>query len=100
MVCSKIGKVANAYQPQPYLFLRILLTLRFPSLTLFNISAIILQVTNMAGSKDITVDGTDKQPMVRLDIYVKRHPSLTSEQFHEYVTTFLSFDKRSFNQGF
>jgi hypothetical protein len=27
---------------------------------------------------------TKKEPMVRLGIYVKRHPSLTSEEFHEY----------------
>jgi hypothetical protein len=28
---------------------------------------------------------TKKEPMIRLGIYVKRHPSLTSEEFHEYV---------------
>ena len=27
--------------------------------------------------------------MVRLDIYVKRHPSLSSMEFHEFVGTFL-----------
>ena len=33
-------------------------------------------------------DGATKQSMVRLDIYVKRHASLSSSEFQEYVGTF------------
>ena len=33
-------------------------------------------------------DGARKQSMVRLDIYVKRHPSLSSTEFHEFVGPF------------
>ena len=33
-------------------------------------------------------NGTKKQSMVRLDIYIKRHPSLSSKEFHEFVATF------------
>jgi len=37
----------------------------------------------MAETKSTPPEAAKTQPMVRLDIYVKRHPSLTSEQFHE-----------------
>lgn len=32
--------------------------------------------------------GAKKQSMVRLDLYIKRHPSLSSIEFHEFVGTF------------
>ena len=32
--------------------------------------------------------GAKKQSMVRIDVYVKRHPSLSSAEFHEFVGTF------------
>ena len=28
-------------------------------------------------------DPNEKKNLIRLDVYVKRHPSLTSEDFHE-----------------
>lgn len=37
-------------------------------------------------------DSAKKQTMVRLDLYVKRHPSLSSAEFHEFVDTFLVID--------
>lgn len=37
-------------------------------------------------------DGAKKQSMVRLDIYIKRHPSLSSAEFHEFVDTFYVVD--------
>ena len=43
----------------------------------------------MAGNDEIASNSAEKQPMVRLDIYVKRHPSLSSMEFHEFVGSFL-----------
>lgn len=33
----------------------------------------------------MAADNAQRQRMVRLDIYVKRHPSLTSDEFHRSV---------------
>ena len=43
----------------------------------------------MAENNDIASNSAKKQSMVRLDIYVKRHPSISSMEFHEFVGTFL-----------
>ena len=37
---------------------------------------------------NVLSNGTKKQSMVRLDLYVKRHPSLSSTEFHEFVGPF------------
>lgn len=42
----------------------------------------------MAEINDDSSNSATKQSMVRLDIYVKRHPSLNSAEFHEFVGTF------------
>lgn len=46
----------------------------------------------MAENNEISSNGVKKQSMVRLDIYVKRHPSLSSKEFHEFVGTFYVID--------
>lgn len=43
----------------------------------------------MAGNNDDSSNSAKQQSMVRLDIYVKRHPSLSSAEFHEFVGNFL-----------
>jgi hypothetical protein len=46
----------------------------------------------MAEIKDnVSAGNPGIQQMVRLDIYVKRHPSLTVEEFHKCENTVLDF---------
>jgi hypothetical protein len=48
------------------------------------------RLTLTAENSSTSPTGTEKEPMIRLGIYVKRHPSLTSKEFHEFVSTGLS----------
>lgn len=54
----------------------------------------------MAGNTDFSSGSATKQSMVRLDIYVKRHPSLSSTEFHEFVDTFLVIDSYQLTRNY
>ena len=47
----------------------------------------------MAKNNDGSSINEKNQSMIRLDIYVKRHPSLSSTEFHEFVDDVLVIDK-------